>query len=89
MSDQHDALLDDHDVLVAANRDLHHRADVDREALENLLASVWLYVPWHYVSSQLAAEQKELWADSIDAAHARMNADSPVEATVVERWWRQ
>lgn len=61
-----------------------------RTELEGLLSSIWLYVPWVHVTKQLTTGQKELWADAIDAHHARMNANEPhVNLSPVERWWRQ
>lgn len=56
---------------------------------EDLLASIWLYVKWHYVTRQLTTPQKELFADAIDAHHARANAEDPdLNAPPVDRWWR-
>lgn len=61
-----------------------------RVRFEDLLSSIWLYVPWEHVTKQLTTEQKELWADAIDANRARMNADEPhINLSPVERWWRQ
>lgn len=51
-------------------------------AYQELLASIWLYVNWSYVTRQLTTEQKELWADAVDA-------DSDPEVQVkANRWWR-
>lgn len=46
-----------------------------------LLGSIWLYVPWQEVTHHLTTEQKELWADAVDAT-----ADSDHK---VDRWWRE
>lgn len=63
--------------------------DAEREQFEDLLASIWPYVPWNYVTSQLTTEEKDQWADAIDAAHARMDAVEPgIPSDPVERWWR-
>jgi hypothetical protein len=69
-------------ILDAAAPDLAQR-------YEDLLASIWLYVPWHWVTSQLTTPQKELWADAIDAGHARAAAEDPgLDPLPAERWWR-
>jgi hypothetical protein len=58
-------------------------------AYEDLLASIWLYVNWRYVTKQLTTPQKEMFADAVDASHARMNADDPdLGAGPADRWWR-
>lgn len=70
------------------------RAAVDelvtqRERYEDLLGSIWLYIPWQFVTKQLTTEQKELFADSVDACSARLNAEDPdLAAGPAERWWR-
>lgn len=60
--------------------------------LQDLLASIWLYIPWQWVTSQLTTEQKELFADAIDAHGARLNRADPAyraePVSPVERWWR-
>lgn len=55
----------------------------ERPLLLGLLASIWLYVDWRYVTRQLTTQQKELWADAIEST-----ADPEVELTV-DRWWRE
>jgi hypothetical protein len=56
---------------------------------EDLLASLWLYINWYFVTRQLTTPQKELFADAVDAFHARANAEDPGnDAQPVERWWR-
>lgn len=58
-------------------------------AYEDLLASLWLYIPWRFVTSQLTTPQKELLADAIDASHARADAEDPdLDAYAVDRWWQ-
>lgn len=65
-----------------AERDqLQSRVDEYKE----LLASIWLYVKWHYVTKQLTTEQKNLWADAIDEVSER---NHPGDGTKVERWWQ-
>jgi hypothetical protein len=54
-----------------------------REAFEDLLASIYLYVPWNFVTSQLETVQKDLWADAIDAWRERAGTGGSVD-----RWWR-
>ena len=59
------------------------------ERYEDLLGSIWLYVNWRYVTKQLTTEQKELFADAVDAHSARLNAGEPeIDLHPVERWWR-
>ncbi|MFG1857548.1 hypothetical protein ACGFJT_37335 [Actinomadura geliboluensis] len=53
-----------------------------------LLGSIWLYVNWRYVNwryvtKQLTTEQKELWADAVNAAG---DPEAPVSA---DKWWRE
>ena len=57
---------------------------------EDLLASLWLYLPRHTVK-QLTTEQKTLLADSVDAANARLAEADPAygEPARVERWWAE
>lgn len=49
-----------------------------------LLALMWLYADWKYVTRNLTTAQKDLWADAIDEYHANQGLD-----TKVERWWRE
>lgn len=58
--------------------------------LEDLLASLWLYIGRREVK-QLTTEQKNLLADSVDAAHARLAQGDPTygEPSKVERWWAE
>jgi hypothetical protein len=58
------------------------------EPAEHLLAMIWLYVDWRSVTRRLTAEQRELWADALEA-HSRKVAlpgETPAKA---DRWWRQ
>lgn len=53
--------------------------------LEELLACIWLYVHWRYVTKQLTTEQKEMWANAVDCGFDRIErGDGPV----ADRWWR-
>ena len=54
--------------------------------VNDLLASISLYLG-RYEWSQLTTEQKELFADRIDASRAI--SDEPDEFSAVDRWWRQ
>jgi len=57
--------------------------------MRELLGSIWLYVDWRYVTKQLTTEQKELWADAVDAdVMASQAADGYEPAPVADRWWR-
>lgn len=50
-------------------------------AYRETLGAIWLYINWRYVTKQLTTEQKELWADAVDA----FGEPEPGKA---ERWWR-
>lgn len=54
--------------------------------VEELLASIWLYVNWYSVTRQLTTDQKNLWANAIDAVHDR---NFPDDNSPVERWWNE
>lgn len=64
--------------------------DTQREAFEDLLGCISLYVSWPFVTKQLTTEQKELFADAHDAWQARLHADDPDvgELAPADRWWR-
>lgn len=51
-----------------------------RDDARDTLATIWLYVSWPYVTRKLTTEQKELWADAVDAF------GEPGPKAV--RWWR-
>lgn len=56
--------------------------------LQHLVGVVSLYVDGRYVERQLTTEEKELWADAIDAWRRHLHGDgSGVEP--YERWWRE
>jgi hypothetical protein len=56
---------------------------------QDLLGSIWLYIPWQFVTKQLTTPQKELFADAVDAHSRRLNADEPeINLHPAERWWR-
>jgi hypothetical protein len=57
------------------------------EPYENLLGDIHLYIRWRWVTSQLTKEQKELWADAVEAWSARLNAGTE-ETKTADRWWR-
>jgi hypothetical protein len=57
------------------------------EPYQDLLGSIHLCIPWRWVTSQLTTEQKELWADAVEAWSARLNTGTE-ETTTVDRWWR-
>lgn len=64
-------------------------ARAERDNLRDLLGSIWLYVKWRYVTKQLTTEQKELWADAVDAkARQQQIEDGEELRPVAERWWR-
>jgi len=55
------------------------------EEHEDLLAAIWLYVKWRYVTKQLTTEQKNLWADAIEKVSER---NHPGEGADADRWWQ-
>lgn len=65
-----------------------HAAQI--RAHEDLLAAVWLFIDWRYVTERLTAEQRALFADAVEASSAhRAEADpSYGEPVKVERWWQ-
>lgn len=75
------------DVLAfkAANPGVPLETDVVE--LQDLLGSVWLYIPWKYVSKQLTTRQKELFADAIETWSERLDPGG-LEPGFVPRWWR-
>lgn len=66
-----------------------HAAQI--RALQDLLGCVWLYISWPHVTRQLTTEQKELFADSVDASCERIaEMDGRIGAPGhADRWWRQ
>lgn len=54
----------------------------ERDALREMLAAIWLYVDWRYVTRQLTTEQKNLWADAVDAG-----GDPADDGVKADRWW--
>lgn len=57
----------------------------EREDLEALLSSLWLYIEWRAVTRKLTPDQRELFADAIEAWSRKHNGDDAVR---VPRWWR-
>lgn len=53
------------------------------EEYEDLLGSIWLYVPWLSVTRGLTTQQKELWADAVEAWAGRGEV-----SLIADRWWR-
>lgn len=57
-------------------------------AFEDLLDSIYLHVSWPQATRPLTTEQKDLWADSIDAHSRRLNEAEPgINLRPVDRWW--
>lgn len=54
----------------------------------DLLHSIWLHVDWRYVTKQLTTDQKEFFADSVEAFSHRANEGAPGEPLSMDRWWR-
>jgi hypothetical protein len=65
------------------------RAERQRDELQDLLASIWLYAEWRWITRQLTTEQKELWADAVDANAAIGQLEDGEDVhPVADRWWR-
>jgi hypothetical protein len=47
--------------------------------VRDLLASIWLYIDWRYVTKNLTTPQREMFANAVDE-HG--------EHSTAERWWR-
>lgn len=58
----------------------HQKRTEEIDQLRELLGVLWLYVDWRYVTKQLDTEQKNLWADCVDATPGS-------DGTRAERWW--
>jgi hypothetical protein len=64
-------------------------AHEENERLQDLLGSIWLYVGWRSATRSLTTDQRELWADAVDAKSMRGQAEDGEEPhPVAERWWR-
>lgn len=53
--------------------------------------TLWLHSNWHKMCHDLSVEERELLADSIDEAGARLRGNEPIDTdpwTPVHRWWR-
>lgn len=75
-------------VLEAAAPGIAAQARADeRRKFEDLLGAVWLYIGWRYVTKPLTTEQKNLFADAVDAYWSRSDAFEGEESTPVDRWW--
>jgi len=65
------------------------KAEGEQDAMRDLLASIWLYVGWRSATRSLTIEQRELWADAVDAdVMAGQIEDGEEPRPVAERWWR-
>ena len=70
--------------------DQRDAALADVEAMEEILGNLWLYIKWQYVTKQLTTEQKERFADAVDASQRRMcEAENETYQPIADRWWRQ
>lgn len=58
------------------------------EALEDVVATLWLHIG-HHAESQLTTEQKEILADAVDAQRTRQDPQ-PTDPgpQQFDRWWR-
>lgn len=65
---------------------LRKETEGSETAYRELLADIWLYVKWRYVTGKLTTEQRELWADAIETVSER---NHPGEGATADRWWRE
>jgi hypothetical protein len=54
---------------------------------QDLLGVIFLHVKWRWLTKQVETEQKELWADAVDAWSERLNDEE--NGMRVARWWRE
>lgn len=65
-------------------------AEKERDRARELLATIWLYVKWRWVTRQLTTDQKELWADAVDESSRVLQIeDGETPRPVADRWWRE
>lgn len=60
-------------------------------ALQDVIGYVSIHIKERWMVSKLTTEQKELWADAVEAWELRLHADEPevlAELTPYDRWWR-
>jgi hypothetical protein len=58
------------------------RTEAELADARELLASIWLYVDWRYLTRQMTTPQKELWADAVDTSE-------PDPGPKADRWWTE
>lgn len=74
---------------VAALIGMLRDAEAERDAMRDLLGSIWLYVGWRSATRSLTTEQRELWAKAVDAECRKGQIENGEEPHLVaERWWR-
>lgn len=57
--------------------------------LQDMVGYVALHINERWIVTQLTTEQKELWADAVEAWQQRLYEDEPdIEFTPYDRWWR-
>lgn len=62
------------------------RTQTELAKRDELLAVIWMYVnTWRYVTKQLTTEQREMWADAVDAYHP--DPHDPYLGPKADRWW--
>lgn len=60
----------------------------DIEKYEDLLLTLYLHVNWQSITRQMTTEEKELFADSVDASSLRLNGGDKGGSIVTPRFWR-
>lgn len=54
-----------------------------------LLAAIYLYVSWQSITKKLTTEQKNMWADAVDAVHRWYAFIDGEPYDPIPRWWEE
>lgn len=82
-ADRQEQRADVVDFMMTGTIKVMDREQAEANLATETLGAIWLYVDWRYVTRQLTTEQKELWADAVDAF-----GDPEHVEPKAERWWR-
>jgi len=75
-------------ALASMRRELR-TATKDLRAHQDILAALWLYVDWRWLTKQLPTEDKERLATALEQRHREVDAEQPEEEPFgpADRWW--
>lgn len=82
-ADRQEQRADFVDELMTGTIKVMEREQAEANLATETLGAIWSYVDWRYVTGKLTTEQRELWADAVDAF-----GGGP-ENGKAERWWRE